>query len=295
MDSDTSTERLGEPTRQGRKRVQRRLEELIAENRFTIAVVFPAVGAVTLVASAEGLLPEPLAYNPLLILVGTLVMRSPLLVGLLPQIGWWALASLGVLTIYTYAIEVVGVRTDWPYGAFEYTIQLGPMLLGEVPLALPLFFIPLVLNAYLLTLLVLGEWAEYALIRLPIAIAAVVAIDLVLDPAAVAIGFWAFDPPGIVYGVPLSNYYGWVLSGTVAVLLVDLAFDRVALLERVRECAFILDDLVSFVLLWGSINLLYGNWLAAAVAGVFCAGLFITDRYDLEMVLTAVPDRLRRV
>ncbi|THE63261.1 carotenoid biosynthesis protein [Salinadaptatus halalkaliphilus] len=274
-----------------RATVQRRLESVIRENRFTIAVVFPLVGAVTLVASAEGRLPAPLAYNPLLILFGTLVMRSPLLVGLAPRIGWWALGSLGLLTIYTYAIELVGVRTDWPYGAFEYTIQLGPMVLGEVPLALPVFFIPLVLNAYLLTLLVLGSWRNRAVVRVPTAIAAVVAIDLVLDPAAVAIGFWAFEPPGIYYGVPVSNYVGWLISGSVAVVLVDLAFDRTALLERVRDCEFILDDLVSFVLLWGGINLLYGNWVAAAVAGAFCLGLARTDRYDLEMVRTAVPGR----
>ncbi|AFZ73380.1 bisanhydrobacterioruberin hydratase [Natronobacterium gregoryi] len=288
MDNTNATNHDRRETSGRRGAVQRRLEALIRQNRFTIAVVFPVVGAVTLVASAEGWLPEPLAYNPLFILFGTAVMRSPLLVGVLPRIGWWALGCLGVLTAYTYAIEVVGVRTDWPYGAFEYTIQLGPMLLGEVPIALPLFFIPLVLNAYLLTLLVLGDWSDRLLVRVPVAIAAVVAIDVVLDPAAVAIGFWAFESGGF-YGVPLSNYAGWVLSGTVAVALVDLAFERSGLLERVRVCEFMLDDLVSFVLLWGSINLLYGNWLAAGVAGLFCLGLFSTDRYDREMVLTALP------
>ncbi len=277
-----------------RARVQRRLEALVRDNRFTIAVVFPAIGAITLVASAEGLLPEPLAYNPLLILFGTFVMRSPLIVGLLPRVGWWAVGCLGLLTIYTYAIEIIGVRTDWPYGAFEYTIQLGPMLFGEVPLSLPLFFIPLVLNAYILTLLLLGSRADNTLLRLLSAIVAVVSIDLVLDPAAVAIGFWAFIPPGVYYGVPVSNYVGWVISGTVAVLLVDIAFDRTALIERVRECEFILDDLVSFVLLWGGVNLLYGNWIAAGVAGVFCLGLLRTDRYDVAMVRTAVPGVLDR-
>ena len=40
---------------------------------------------------------------------------------------------------------------------------------------------------------------------------------------------------------------------------------------------------------FGLINLLYGNWIAAGVAGLFCAGLFSTDRYDLEMVRTALP------
>ncbi|QFU81395.1 bisanhydrobacterioruberin hydratase [Natronorubrum aibiense] len=274
-----------------RTSIQRRLEALVRENRFTIAIVFPFVGAVSLVASAEGLLPESLAYNPLLLLFGTMVMRSPLLVGLLPRVGWWALGSLTLLTAYTYAIEIVGIRTNWPYGAFEYTIQLGPMLFGEVPLALPLFFIPLVLNAYLLTLLVLEDWSDNHLVRLFTAIGAVIAIDLVLDPAAVAIGFWAYIPPGGYYGVPASNYVGWLLSGTVAVVLVDLAFERTSLLERVRSCEFILDDLVSFVLLWGAINVLYGNWLAAGVAGLFCLGLFRTDRYDRDLLWQVLPSR----
>lgn len=272
-----------------RAEIQARLEDVIRSNRFTIAVVFPVIGALTLVASAEGLLPELLAYNPFLIFVGTFVMRSPLVVGLLPQVDRRALAALAVLTTYTYGIEIVGVRTDWPYGAFEYAISLGPMLFGEVPLALPLFFIPLVVNAYLLALLVLGDRGTNPLVRVASAVVAVVAVDAVLDPAAVAIDFWSYVPPGGYYGVPLSNYLGWVLSGTVAVILVDLAFDREALLARVEECEFVLDDLVSFVLLWGAINLLYANWIAAAVAGAFVVGLLRTDRYDREMLRTALP------
>ncbi|ELY67527.1 bisanhydrobacterioruberin hydratase [Natrinema versiforme] len=272
-----------------RAAVQRRLEALVRENRFTIAVVFPIVGAVTLVGSAEGWLPDPLAYNPLLILFGTLVMRSPLVVALLPRIDRRAVAVLAVLTGYTYAIEFVGVQTGWPYGVFEYGIRLGPMVGGDVPLALPLFFVPLVLNAYLLTLLVLRERVGHVVPRLLAAIATVIAVDLVLDPAAVAIGFWTYVPPGGYYGVPASNYWGWLLSGTVAVVLVELAFDRAPLLERVRTCEFALDDLVSFVLLWGAINALYGNWLPAGVAGLFCLGLLRTERYDLEAIRTALP------
>ena len=273
-----------------RARMQARLEGLILDNRFTIAVVFPFVGAVTLVASAEGLLPAPLAFNPLLILFGTLVMRSPLLVGIFPQLTRRALAFVGVLLAYTYLIELVGVRTGWPYGTFEYAVQLGPMLFGEVPLALALFFVPLVCNAYLLTLLVLGSRADRAAVRLPLAIACVVAIDVVLDPAAVAIGFWAFESGGF-YGVPLSNYLGWVLSGTVAVVVVDLGFDREELASRAEECPFILDDLVSFVLLWGLVNVLYGNWLAVLVAVGFGLALVRTGRFDRTLFVGETPVR----
>ncbi|WP_323172348.1 bisanhydrobacterioruberin hydratase [Natrialba sp. PRR66] len=276
-----------------RAAVQRWLETRVRENRFTIAVVFPVVGAITLVASDLGHLPAPLAYNPLLLLVGTAVMRSPLLVGVLPTLGRRALGCLGALTAFTYAIELVGLRTGWPYGTFEYAIELGPTLAGEVPLALPLFFVPLVLDAYLLTVLVLDSRSENRfetpLARLAGAIATVLAIDLVLDPAAVAIGFWEFIPAGAYYGVPASNYAGWLLSGAVAVALVEFGFDHEALRERIRSCEFILDDLVSFVLLWGSINVLYGNWIAAAVAGLICLGLVGTDRYGGDLFRTAIP------
>lgn len=67
-----------------RRQFQRSAEALVRENRFTIAVAFPAVGATLLVASAEGLVPEPLAFNAILLLFVTAVMRLPLLVGIAP-------------------------------------------------------------------------------------------------------------------------------------------------------------------------------------------------------------------
>lgn len=264
-----------------RAALQRELERIVADNRVTIAVVFPAIGAITLVASAEGLLPDPLAFNPWLILFGTLVMRSPLLVGIAPRVGKRALGFLAVLTTYTWIVEYVGVRTGWPYGSFEYAVQLGPLIVGAVPLALPLFFVPLVLNAYLLTILVLDDRGGSAVVRVPAAILAIVAIDLVLDPAAVAIGFWTFDAPGPYYGVPWSNYAGWLLSGTVAVALVDRAFDRTAVLERIDRRPFVMDDMVSFVLLWGGINALYGNLGPVVVAIGLGLALLSTGHYAI--------------
>jgi putative membrane protein len=259
-----------------------RLDAAVREHRFTIAVVFPVVGAVTLLASAEGLLPPPLAYNPLFVLFGTLVMRLPLVAGVAPLLDRRATLALVALTIYAYGIELVGVRTGWPYGEFTYGVDLGPMLFGEVPLGLPVFFFPLVLNAYLLVLLLLGERAESALPRLLATLATVMLVDLVLDPGAVAIGFWEYEVQQF-YGVPWSNYGGWLLSGSVAVLLFDLGFDRAGLRHRLTECEFMLDDLVSFVLLWGGINLFYANWLPVALAALLGAGLLRTDRFDFDL------------
>lgn len=272
--SDALRARL--PTSRGE--TERFLDRLIRENRFTIAVLFPVIGAITLVGSAEGWVPDPLAFNPWFVLFGVFVMRSPLVVGVLPAIDRRAIGWIGVLIAYTYAIELIGVATGWPYGTFEYTVSLGPMISG-VPAALPVFFIPLVMNAYLLCVLLLGSRASNGWLRLLTVIPAVVAMDVVLDPGAVAIGFWNFGG-GAFYGVPLSNYAGWVLSAAVAVVTLDRAFELSGLRERLTSCEFMLDDMVSFVILWGGINLWYGNLVPVAVAVAFGLGLVRTDRFD---------------
>jgi len=273
-----------------RARAEARLDDLVRENRFTIAVVFPVMGAVLLVASARGLLAftvGPLSvslnFDPYLVLTGVLVMRLPLIAGVVPLLTRKAGYALAGLTAYAYAIEFAGVTTGLPYGEFRYLVDLGPMIAGEIPVALPVFFFPLVLNSYLLCLLLLGDRADSAAVRLPVTVASVVAMDLVLDPAAVSLGFWAYTGGGPYYGVPLSNYAGWVISAAVAVAAFDWGFRRTGLLERVRSCEFMLDDLVSFVILWGAVNAYFGNWAAVAVAGLFGAGLLATDRFDFDV------------
>lgn len=272
-----------------RQELERRFDTLVEENRFTIAVVFPLVGAVLLLASAEGLLPAILTFNPYLVLMGVLVMRLPLVAGLLPLVNRKAVAALSLLTLYAYGIEYIGTTTGFPYGEFTYDIPLGPMLFDIIPVGLPVFFLPLVLNSYLLCLLLLGNRANSLFVRLPAVIATVLAVDLVLDPAAVALGFWSYGG-GVYYGVPLSNYAGWVLSATVATALVDIAFDGTELVRRVRSCPFMLDDLVSFVLLWGAVNAVYGAAIPVAIALLFGVGLVQLDRFDFA-VWRGLPGR----
>ena len=257
--------------------IERGLEGFVLDNRFTIAVVVPLVGAVVLVASAEGRLPLVVAFAPLLLLAGTVVMRLPLLVGLLPivdrRVG---LIGLGAVA-YVYAIEATGLATGWPYGEFSYGIDLGPMV-GGVPLGLPLFFLPLVVDAYLFAVVVLGPRSRRRAVRVPAAIATVLAVDLVLDPAAVALGFWAYADGGAYYGVPASNFAGWLLSAAVVVTAIEAAFPVERLLDRLDSCEFVLDDLVSFVLLWGVVNAAYGHWVPVAITLAVAFALYRADR-----------------
>jgi putative membrane protein len=268
--------------------VQARLERLVDANRVTIAVVFPLVGAGLMLASAGGWLPPVLAFNPLLLLGGVLVMRLPIAATLAPLLDGRLALGLAAVSAYAYLVEFVGLATGVPYGEFTYGVALGPMLPGGVPLGLPAFFLPLVLNAYLLVALALGTRWSLARVRLPATVAVVLAIDLVLDPAAVALGLWSFPAGGAYYGVPLSNFAGWLLSATVAVGLVDLTVDRGALRARLDRCPFALDDLLSFVLLWGVVALAVGAWLPVALTVGFALALGRLGRLDLTPRAAAV-------
>lgn len=255
------------------------LDRLVQNNRFTIALLFPLIGAFTLLASFEGLLPYYLSYNALLILFGTLVMRLPLIAGLKPLMNRKALTGISSLIVYSYLIEYIGVKTGFPYGSFSYGIDLGPMLFDKIPLALPIFFIPLVINAYLLILLLEPERVRKLYFRIPVIIGTVLFLDLILDPAAVAINFWNYSS-GLYYGVPLTNYLGWILSASISVIILDISLDSEKLVNRLNNCEFMLDDMVSFSLLWGLVNLYFGQYIPLVLSAILIYGLIKVDRFD---------------
>lgn len=267
-----------------RRAVERWLEAFVVRNRFEIAVVVPLIGALILIAGAMGLLAPRYAFNPFFVLAGTLFMRLPLLAGIAPLVDRRAGLLLVGLCGYAYLIEFVGVTTGWPYGEFSYGVELGPMLAG-VPLSLPLFFLPLVLNAYLLTILSFGRVVDTRWVRLVVTVVVVLGIDLILDPGAVALSFWTYESGGVYYGVPLSNYVGWILSGTIAVVVFDHAFDHRDVLDRLDEQEFMLDDLVSFVVLWGLVNLAFANWIPVLITGCLAGGVLATGRVDTGVFL----------
>lgn len=80
----------------------------------------------------------------------------------------------------------------------------------------------------------------------------------------------------------------------MATVAFDFAFDRGDLIARLDERAFMLDDLVSFVVLWGLVNLAFANWIPVLVTLALAGGLIATDRFDFDVL--AVPGRawLRR-
>jgi lycopene beta-cyclase len=143
----------------------------------------------------------PLAY------VSTTALAIAVLVYALRRYGARAWLLFAVSFAFGVAIEVLGERTGFPFGAYTY-LAPGPALFG-VPLLVPI------------------GWFAFTLVALAVAPAgrarylaplALVAWDLGLDPLMVREGFWAFAQ-GPYFGVPWSNFFGWYVSGWVLVAL----------------------------------------------------------------------------
>jgi bisanhydrobacterioruberin hydratase len=150
--------------------------------------------------------------------IAVVLFSLPLIVGLWRAHRTKGLVAFAAVGVFGIAIETLGLITGFPYGEFVYGGMLGPLLPGGAPFLLPFAYVPLVIGAVALVDTKPG-------LRIVLATLLLVAVDLVLDPGAVAFGLWSFTGPAILHGVPLSNFLGWVISGSIAVLVTRALID----------------------------------------------------------------------
>ena len=202
--------------------------------------------------------------------VSTFLIALPSMVALFGYLGpHRATLSLLALSLFAYAIESVGVATGFPYGRFYYGDALGPTILGLVPFLLPLSYAPLVIGA------VAAAWGGASrLLHVAGAALLLVWMDAVLDPGATALGFWVWPEGGIYYGVPPSNYAGWLLSGTLAAALL-LATGRWS--ETPRPA--LLDSATISTAFWTAVAAFSGLVVPVLLGAVLLAYLLLRRAY----------------
>ena len=123
-------------------------------------------------------------------------------------------AGLGILAL---AIETFGLLTGFPYGDFVYMDAMGIKLFGITPWAVVLGWSPLVVAAYAIA----HRTIESRPLRVVAITFVLIAFDLVIDPGSVKVGLWGYTVNGTYYGVPLSNFAGWAVSGLIAAAAVE--------------------------------------------------------------------------
>jgi putative membrane protein len=129
------------------------------------------------------------------------------------------IALLLLLSLLPLAVEAYAVATGVPYGGFAYSADLGYRVFGLVPWTVAFAYLPMLLGAVTLAAAAAGTtWSRL----IPAGVFVLLLVDLIVDPAVVHAGLWVWLDGGAYYGVPASNFAGWVLTGAVYIMLFRL-------------------------------------------------------------------------
>ena len=134
--------------------------------------------------------------------------------------GWKdALALMAICVTITFVMENIGVTTGWPFGHYHFEIEPNLPHVGAIPpIVGPLWF-GMGYVSWVLAETLLGGAQErlsprFQLVALPVVAAFVMTQwDVVMDPPESTISkIWIWHDGGAHFGVPLSNYLGWLLT-----------------------------------------------------------------------------------
>lgn len=125
------------------------------------------------------------------------------------------------VAILTWLAEAIGSKTGFPFGAYSYTEVLQPQILG-VPLLIPFAWFMMLPPSWAVASAILGKYsrANRFLLFPVVSAIAITAWDLFLDPQMVQWNFWVWENPEGYFGIPWSNYAGWLLTAGVITLII---------------------------------------------------------------------------
>ena len=119
----------------------------------------------------------------------------------------------------SYLAELLGVSTGLLFGKYHNTAVLQPQIAG-VPVLIPLAWMMMLPPAWAIAQFITHKTGRD--IRfLVVSALAFTAWDLFLDPQMVAWGFWHWEVAGQYFGIPWSNYFGWMLVSTCISLIAN--------------------------------------------------------------------------
>ncbi len=214
---------------------------------------------------------KPFADRPEMAIVSSvfvLVFALPSFWTLVKWLGKRGMLALAALSVFAVGIESFAVATGFPYGHFTYGAKIGDKLFGLVPWTVPFAWTPVLLGSYALARRVARNRPKSEKWNTIFATALIsTAFDLVLDPGAVSQNFWTYRAGGAFYGVPWTNFAGWILSGAVGALILHLFAQ-----ERKHESPpkGLLGSLWLIALFWTGVCGWSGLWIPAAIGVALC-------------------------
>ncbi len=138
-----------------------------------------------------------------------------------------------------FVLESVGVHTGVPFGSYAYGAVLQPQI-GGVPIAIGFAWLGILLSSLASAQMITGE--KRALL-IPVAALLMVAFDVLMEPAAVRLGYWNWSAGS----PPWQNYSTWGVAALIflqigaALKLFDQKLPAVALHAFIAQlCYFLL-------------------------------------------------------
>jgi len=203
-----------------------------------------------------------------------LIISLPAFYGMWKIYGRRGIMAIIALGIFALIIESIGVHTGFPYSPFEYTMPFGYRLLGTTPWTVFIAWSPLAIGAWLLA----QHWFSQYWSRFLVYIGILVGSDIVLDPGAVARGLWKYTNGGLWFDVPLQNFFGWIISGSIAYFILQLMLKN----SKVKNIRIIWIGSLSLVLsifLWSGVNIGYKLWLPA-ICGIILGIILVLGLFN---------------
>lgn len=207
-------------------------------------------------------------------IIAVTMISLPAFYGMWKIYGRRGIIAVIVLGIFALIIESIGIHTGWPYSPFEYTMPFGYRLLGTTPWTVFIAWSPLVIGAYLLA----QTWFKQHWSRFLVYLGILVGSDIILDPGAVARGLWKYTNGGLWFDVPLQNFVGWIISGTIAYMILRFILRN----KNITNTKYIWIGSLSLLLsifLWTGVNAGYELWLPA-ILGIMLGKILILGLFD---------------
>ncbi len=190
-----------------------------------------------------------------------LLFASPTYFKMFQERGWKRAAIiLGGIGLFALAVETLAIKTGLPYGNFSYGEGLGGKIADTTPWTVAFAFPPLLLLGYWFG----NRFSTIFWKIIAITVAITVYTDIVLDPAAVSMGMWAWDTPGFYYGVPLINYFGWIITATLGGLLLHKLWGNAPVKTSLTYSG------LAVVWFWAWVNIGLQQWIPGLLGVIGC-------------------------
>jgi uncharacterized membrane protein len=134
--------------------------------------------------------------------------------------GWKnAVVLLAICLVVTFTMENIGVATGFPFGHYHFEVGSDLIHVGAIPIIVGPLWFGMGYFAWVVAGTLLGGahrrlMGKIGLIALPVVAAFVMTQwDAVMDPPEATISkAWIWHDGGAHFGVPISNYLGWLLT-----------------------------------------------------------------------------------